>query len=88
MGCQNTGAVIAKTTEPKGVIKGKKMLSDIEERAIVDAREQLFQALVRQKLDAHFNDCTEAQIDDIIKSVVIGFQASIQRAYGRGEVPF
>lgn len=88
MGCQNLGGFIAKAGEPKGKIEGKGMLSDIEERAVVDARQQLFEALVRQKLDAHFENCSEAQIDDIIKSVVIGFQVSIQKAYGRGEVPF
>ena len=88
MGCQNTGAWIAKAQLPPGKIEGTKMLSDIEERAMVDAREQLFGALVRQKLDQHFSACTEAQIDDIIKSVVVGFQVSIQKAYGRGEFPF
>ena len=88
MGCQNLGGAIAKTGEPKGKIEGKGMLSDIEEKAIVDAREQLFEALVRQKLDAHFENCSVEQIDDIIKSVVIGFQVSIQKAYGRGDVPF
>lgn len=64
------------------------MLADIELRAITDAREQFAEALGRHDLMKYFENCTEAQIDDIIKSIVIGFQASIQKAYGRGEVPF
>lgn len=88
MACQDVGAWIAKKQNPPGNIEGTKMLADLELRAITDAREQFFEALVRQKLDQHFENCTPEQIDDIIKSIVIGFQASVQRAYGRGEVPF
>lgn len=64
------------------------MLSDVENKAIIDAREQLAGALERTGLMKHFENCSVEQIDDIVRSVVIGFQASVQRAMGRGEVPF
>lgn len=86
--CQNVGALIAKSQHPRGKIEGTQMLADLELRAIVDAREQFAEALQRQNLLKAFENCTPEQIDDIITSVVVGFQASLQRAYGRGEVPF
>ena len=86
--CQDVGGWIGRTNGVKGKIEGTQMLADIELRAITDAREQLAEALQRQGLMPAFENCTPEQIDDIIKSVVIGFQASVQRAYGRGEVPF
>ncbi len=64
------------------------MLSDIEQRAIVDARQQFAEACERNGLLERLMEFTPEQIDDIIRSTVVGFQASVQRAYGRGEIPF
>jgi len=83
--CQGVGQRLAELNQ--GKIEGP-MLSDIEQRAIVDARQQLAEALERQKVMDAFMNLSPDQIDDIIRSVIIGFQASVQRAYGRGEVPF
>ena len=84
--CQNVGALIA--SKHMGRIDNTVALSDIEQRAIVDARTQFAEAVERQGLMPAFFNCTPEQIDDIIKAVVTGFQASVQRAMGRGEVPF
>ena len=84
--CLHIGGAIA--TKNDGRIEKTMALSDIEERAVVDAREQLAEALQRQGVMQHFENFTPEQIDDIVKAVVIGFQASVHRAMGRGEVPF
>ena len=66
----------------------KMALSDIEEKAVVDARLQLWEAAQRVGIADHVEKMSPEQIDDLVKSVVIGFQASVWRAMGRGEVPF
>ena len=83
--CQSVGQRLAELNG--GKIEGP-MLSDIEQRAIEDARQQFAEALDRQGVLPAFENFKPEQIDDIIRSIIIGFQASVQRAYGRGEVPF
>jgi hypothetical protein len=85
MPCVRIGEAIAKSNG--GKIE-KMALSDIENHAIVDARLQLWEAAQRVGIADHIEKMSPEQIDDLVKSVVIGFQASIQRAMGRGEVPF
>jgi hypothetical protein len=87
--CQKIGGAIAKKND--GVIPkmAGSLNTDVERQAIVDARIQLAEALNSiPGLMAHFENLEPAQIDTIVKAVVIGFQASVHRQCSMGAVPF
>lgn len=65
-----------------------KLNTDVERQAIVDARIQLAEVLEKHGLMAAFENLEPAQIDEIVSSVVIGFQASVHRQCSSGKVPF
>ena len=73
MQCCTAGGALAERSS--GVIDKTQM----EERAIKDARRPLAEVLVELKLMAPFHDRSAAEIDRIIEACVDGFQASMQR---------
>ena len=65
----------------------------LEKQAIKDARRYFAEALTELKLMSAFQNCTPAQIDQLIESCVDGFQASMQRQASQqnsldDEIPF
>ena len=87
MRCLDAGAALAKRNH--GMIDK----TDMEIRAIKDARSYLAEVLTDLKLMAPFFDRTPAEIDRIIESCVDGFQESMLRqAEERGplnsDIPF
>ncbi len=88
MKCQNIGGAIAKKND--GVIPkmAGSLNTDVERQAIVDARIQLAEALDQVGIMPAFENLEPAQIDVIVKAVVIGFQASVHRQCSTGKVPF
>lgn len=80
--CQSAGAAIAKGN--KGMIDK----SDMEQRAIKDARRFLAEVLTELNLMAPFHDRSTAEIDRIIEACVDGFQDSMQRQSLNGDIPF
>jgi Family of unknown function (DUF6511) len=62
--------------------------TDMEVRAIKDARRFLADVLTDLGLMAPFNDRSAAEIDRIIEACVDGFQASMRRQSLNDDVPF
>jgi hypothetical protein len=65
----------------------------LEKQAIKRARRNFAEALTELKLMSAFQNCTPAQIDQLIEACVDGFQASMQRQAGQqnpldDEIPF
>lgn len=73
MGCCDAGGALARRSN--GVIDKTQM----EARAIKEARRPLAEVLVELHLMAPFHDRSAAEIDRIIEACVDGFQASMQR---------
>jgi hypothetical protein len=80
--CLNGGTAIAKRT--RGMIDK----TDMEVRAIKDARRFLAEVLSELGLMAPFRDRSAADIDRIIEACVDGFQASMRRQALNDDVPF
>ncbi len=73
MRCCEAGGALRRRSN--GVIDKTQM----EERAVKDARRPLAEVLVELNLMAPFYDRSAAEIDRIIEACVDGFQASMQR---------
>jgi hypothetical protein len=82
MRCLKAGAVIAKRN--RGMIDK----TDMETRAIKNARRFLAEVLTELGLMAPFHDRSAAEIDRIIEACVDGFQASMQRQPLNDDLPF
>ena len=82
MACLMAGSSTAKRTH--GMIDK----TDMETRAIVEARRMLAEALTEMGLMAPFFARPAADIDRVIEACVDGFQASMQRQSDNGDVPF
>jgi hypothetical protein len=80
--CQSAGAAIVKRN--KGMIDK----TDMEQRAIKDARRFLAEVLSELNLMAPFHDRTADDIDRIIEACIDGFQDSMQRQSLNGDIPF
>ena len=82
MRCLNLGSALA--MENYGMIDK----TDMEKRAIRDARAFLAATLTELGLMEAFFDRGPADIDRIIEACVDGFQDSMLRQSARGDVPF
>jgi len=82
MRCLNAGAAIARRN--RGLIDK----TDMEKRAIKDARRFLAEALTELGLMAPFHDRSAEDIDRIIEACIDGFQDSMQRRSLNDEIPF
>ncbi|ARQ02721.1 hypothetical protein CAK95_03020 [Pseudorhodoplanes sinuspersici] len=80
--CLNVGAAIAKRN--RGMIDKTEM----EMRAIKDARRFLAEVLTELGLMAPFHDRSAEEIDRVIEACVDGFQASMQRQSLNDDIPF
>ena len=79
MRCLDAGAALA--ARNLGMIDK----TDMERRAIRDARRFLAEALAELGLMAPFHDRTPAEIDQIIEACIDGFQDSMQRQAAAGD---
>ena len=79
MRCLDVGAALANRNN--GMIDK----TDMETRAIKEARRFLAETLTELDLMAPFHDRSAAEIDRIIEACVDGFQASMQRQVAAGD---
>jgi hypothetical protein len=82
MACLKAGSANAKRNH--GMIDK----TDMERRAIRDARRALAEALTEVGLMTPFFDRPAGDIDRVIEACIDGFQASMQRQSDNGDVPF
>lgn len=82
MRCLDAGAAIAKRN--RGMIDK----TDMEIRAIKEARRFLAEVLIELGLMAPFRDRSAEEIDRIIEACVDGFQTSMQRQSLNDDIPF
>jgi hypothetical protein len=82
MRCLNLGS--ARAMENNGMIDK----TDMEKRAIADARDVLAEVLNEMDLMDPFRERTPQEIDRIIEACVDGFQDSMLRQSNRGVVPY
>jgi len=82
MRCLNLGSALA--MENNGMIDK----TDMEKRAIRDARRFLAETLTEMDLMGPFHDRSAEDIDRIIEACVDGFQDSMLRQSNAGAVPY
>ena len=62
-------------------------ITDMEAQAIKDARQPLYEALVRIDVADAFNGCSSTQIDFIIETIWDAVRASMQTQSALGAIP-
>lgn len=82
MRCLDAGAAVA------GRNNGMIDKTDMERKAIRDARHFFAEALTELGLMEPFHDRAAAEIDRLIKACIDGFQDSMQRQSLNDDVPF
>jgi hypothetical protein len=80
--CQDAGAALA------GRHSGMIDKTDMERRAIKDARRPFAEVLTELGLMEHFFDLSAEQIDQLIEAAVDGFQQSMQGQALNDDLPF